>query len=140
MTYTPTARATSNATLNITAPNGVSQTVTLTGTGQAATAAGNGTADSTEVTKISKPFDVTIQNSGECDWTPGTPVSSDPQFTYVSGGSSVIPAGGSAKLSYTFTPTTVGPQQSTLSFPAAVGMSLPAANVTINGFGFEHWQ
>jgi hypothetical protein len=133
--FTPTDRTPSNVTLTITGNNGVSQTVTLTGTGQAATAAGSANADSTRIGG-SKSFSVTIKNTGECDWSPGTPTFSDPQFSYVSG-SSNIPAGGSGILALKFTPTAKGLQQSSLSFPSAAGISIPAASVVVSGVGVE---
>jgi hypothetical protein len=131
--FTPTDRSSQNVTLTITGNNGVSQTVTLTGSGQAATAAGNGSVDSTVIGE-SKNVNLKINNTGECDWNPGTPSFSDPQFTYVSG-SANIPAGQSGTLVVKFTPTAKGLQTATLSFPTAIGTSIPAANVTISGFG-----
>jgi hypothetical protein len=131
--FTPTDRSSQNVTLTITGNNGVSQTVTLTGSGQAATAAGNGNADSTKIGRSSNG-NLKINNTGECDWNPGTPTFSDPEFTYVSG-SANIPAGQSGTLVVKFTPTSAGLHTATLSFPSAIGTSIPAANVTISGIG-----
>ncbi len=132
ITFTPTDRTPQNATLTITGNNGVLQTVTLTGTGQAAIAVGSGVADTTHMQQSSN-FNLKINNTGECEWNPGTPTFSDPQFSYVSG-STNIPAGGSGTIVVKFAPTKGGLQTATLAFPTAIGVSLPAANVTVSGF------
>jgi hypothetical protein len=135
ITFTPMDRTPSNVTLTITGANGIVETVTLNGTGQAATAAGTGVADSTHVSASSN-FNVIVKNTGECDWNPSMPTFSDPQFTYVSGGVN-IPAGASGTLVVKFTPTSAGMKTATLSFPSAIGVSIPAANVTVSGFAIS---
>ncbi len=132
--FTPTDRTPQNATLTITANTGaVTQTVSLNGVGQAATIAGNATADSTRVASTST-FALKVTNAGECDWTPGTPTFSDPNFVYVSGGTANIPSGGTGTLTLSFSPTSGGLHTSTVTFANATGTSIPAAAVSVTGF------
>jgi hypothetical protein len=135
--FKPTDRLAQDATLTITGSKGnVTQIVNLNGTGQAATIAGNDMADSTRVNSTST-FSLMLHNTGECDWTPGTPSLSDPNFGYVSGGTTNIPAGGMGMLMLSFTPTTAGMHNSTVTFANASGISIPAASANVSGFAIS---
>jgi hypothetical protein len=129
--YTPTTPGTAAGTLTITAPDVPAMTVQLNGTGTQATIAGAGTAPVTDVGATSANFDVTVNNTGACDWTPGVPTVSSP-FTYVGGGNTVIPAGGSGTLTFTFNPTAAGTFNQTLTFPNQIGSSSSTV-VTLSG-------
>lgn len=100
----------------------VGGSVILTGTGGAATISGSGTAPMTFPGQTSAPFDVTINNTGTCPWTPGMGQTvDDPAFTYVSGGTTPIPAGGNTTETFTYSPTKNAPDTATVSFPDATG-------------------
>jgi hypothetical protein len=131
--YAPTARGAQSTTLTITGGTGVTpMTVTLNGSGGAASIVGSGTAPATEVGSTSATFEVGVQNTGECDFIPGTPTVTGP-FTYVSGGENAVAPGASGTLLFTFSPTQSGSTVGVVSFPNSTGVSIPAANVTISG-------
>jgi hypothetical protein len=131
--YTPTNLGTSPATVNLTGGTGVTpMSVQLNGSANAAAIAGSGIAPVTDVGATSNTFSVTVNNTGLCNWTPGVPPVSAP-FTYVSGGLTPIPAGGNGTLMFTFSPTVAGTFTQTLTFPSAIGVSMPPANVTLSG-------
>ena len=127
--FAPTTNTPETATLNI--AGGAGTSIPLTVNGSAAIIAGSATAPTTAVNATSN-FSVTVNNTGTCDWTPGTPTVTAP-FTYVSGGTTAIAAGGSGKLNFTFAPTASGTYTQTVNFPNSTGTSIPAANVIISG-------
>jgi hypothetical protein len=132
--FTPTTRGTSNGTLDITGGTASTQ-VTLSGTGAAAMITGTAPqAADTKVGETSAAFDVPVKNDGECDWVPGPPANGG-AFTCTGGSNTSIPAGGTGKLTFTFTPTQVGANTATITFPAQIGTSLPPASITLNGTG-----
>jgi hypothetical protein len=131
--YTPTNIGISPATVNLTGGTNVTpMSVQLNGSANAAAIAGSGIAPVTDVGATSGNFSVTVNNTGGCEWTPGVPPVSAP-FTYVSGGLTPIPAGGNTTLMFMFSPTVAGAYNQTLTFPNAVGVSVPPAYVTISG-------
>ncbi|HWF44533.1 MAG TPA: choice-of-anchor D domain-containing protein [Candidatus Kapabacteria bacterium] len=129
--YTPATPGTAAGTLTITAADIPAMTVQLNGTGTQAAIAGAGTAPVTDIGATSANFDVTVNNTGSCDWTPGPATVSAP-FTYVGGGNTVIPAGGSGTLTFTFSPTAAGTFTQNVIFPTPIGSSSSTV-VTING-------
>ncbi len=120
-----------NETAKLIISGGIGHTITLSATAGSAVIAGTGTAPVTAVDSTSAPFAVTVMNTGTCDWTTGIPTVQAP-FNYVSG-ATTIPAGQSATLMFTFSPTVSGSFSSPVGFPAQIGVSLPAANVVITG-------
>ncbi len=131
--FTPSTK--SSETSNLTITGGIPQSVPLVALGEAATIAGSGTAPTARPSGLAENFTDTVFNSGSCSWTPGVPsVRGNSPFSYVSGGTSPIPAGGTALLSFTFTPpATEGTYSAALSFPNAQGISIPAAEDTVFG-------
>jgi hypothetical protein len=131
--YTPTARGASVANFVVTGGSGA--TVALTGKGGAPNISGTGTAPTTAAGSVSANFAVNVTNTGECDWTPGTPMvpASDP-FVYKSGGTTSIPAGGTGTLMFTFNPTASGTFNAMdITFPSASCAAIPAAAITLTG-------
>jgi hypothetical protein len=130
--YTPTTPGLAAGTLTITAADVPPMTVQLNGAGTQAAIAGAGTAPVTDIGATSANFDVTVNNTGACDWTPGAATVSAP-FTYVGGGNVVIPPGGSIPLTFTFNPTTAGPFiNQPVTFTNSIGSSSSTV-VTISG-------
>ncbi len=82
----------------------------------------------TAVGATSAPFTVTVNNTGTCQWTSGTPTV-DPQFTYVSG-AGAIAAGGSASFMFTYTPTTETPASYPVTFTGSTGNATVNVNIT----------
>jgi hypothetical protein len=133
--FTPSMSGAESALLNITrsSDGALTGSVPLNASGGAATINGSGNAQLTAVGTTSAPFAATVSNTGTCEWTPGIPTFSNPTFAYQGGGTTSIAPGGNSQLLFTYTPTEVGTDNATLSFPSAVGVSIPAANVTITG-------
>ncbi len=130
--FTPTS-GTATGVLNFTTGGADISPITLSATGGTAVIAGSGTAPMTMVGSVDT-FTATINNTGTCPWTPGVgQTTSDPAFAYLSGGTTPIPAGGSALNTFTYTPTEQGTDNATVGFPNQVGTSVPAANVTLTG-------
>ena len=102
--------------------------------GESVTIAGAGIAPETPLGSTSAPFDVTLANSGNVSWVPGTPAVTGP-FTYISGGSDTIPAGGAAALKFTFMPTAVGTNSGQATFPLANLKESPAFVLLLTGSG-----
>jgi hypothetical protein len=130
--FVPTTNTAETATLTI--GGGEGHSIALSANGGAATIAGAGTAPLTTL-NFTNTFVATVSNTGSCDWTPGMPTVTAP-FAYVSGNvTSPIAPGGSVPLTFSFTPTSATPttQTETVGFTSAVGTSLPAANVVLNG-------
>ncbi len=129
--FTPTTTSLETTTLSISGGNVIS--IPLSATGSGAVITGSGTAPVTMVGSVDT-FTATINNAGTCPWTPGTAqTASDPAFTYLSGGTTPIPAGGSALNTFTYTPTEQGTDNATVNFPNAVGISIPSPVVTLTG-------
>jgi hypothetical protein len=132
ITYTPDTvqtDVTSTAVFNI--AGGANGTLPLSATRSAAVVAGSGTAPVTPVGASPASFSVTVMNTGECDWNPGTPVVATP-FAYVSGASN-IPAGGTGTWNFTFAPTSAGTFTQAVQFQNPTGVSVPWANVSVSG-------
>jgi hypothetical protein len=130
--YTPDtvqADVTSNAIFNIT--GGMNGTLPLSATRGAAAIVGSGTAPMTAVGATSPIFSATVNDTGECDWNPGTPVVSAP-FTYVSG-ASIISPGTPGSMKFTFSPTSAGTFTQTVQFPNPIGVSTPPPVVILTG-------
>ncbi len=133
--YHPSARGTSVANFVVT--GGPGATLALTGKGGAPNISGTATAPVTSNGSTSKPFTVTVTNSGECAWTPGTPVlPPGSAFTYTgaaSEGTTSIGPGKTGTFTFTFSPTTTGNLNTSVTFPNASCTSIPAAAVTLSG-------
>ncbi len=127
--FIPSTNTIETAQLNIT--GGAGATVMLFAAGGAATIVGSGSAPTTDVGSTSN-FSVTVRDTGTCGWTPGVPQVSAP-FSYVSGGTTPITAGNPGTLNFSFSPTSEGTFNQTVSFPSATGVSIPGANVMISG-------
>jgi hypothetical protein len=129
--FTPSTTSLETTNLSITGGSVISMTISATGS--AAAIAGSGTAPVTMIGAVDT-FTATINNTGTCPWTPGAgQIASDPAFTYLSGGTTPIPGGGSALDTFTYIPTEQGTDNATVNFPNQVGTSIPAAFVTLTG-------
>ncbi len=133
--FTPTTAG--NETTNFNIAGGGNGTLVLTATGGAATIAGSGTAPNVGVGAPAEIFTAKIDNTGTCPWTPGPAVALSP-FTYVGGGTTPIAPGGSTTDTFSLATAVAGNYMNEpVSFPTAVGTSLPAANVTLSGVVFS---
>jgi hypothetical protein len=101
--------------------------------GGAAKIYGSGTAPLTAVGDTTT-FTGVLHNTGTCPCTPGVPHVSEP-FIYVSGGTTEIDPGDSATLTFQFAPTstTVAGYTDAVTFPNAVGVSIPPADMDLTG-------
>ncbi len=116
------------ATLNFVTTGTPITPFTLTASAGGAIIAGTQMAPMTAVGATSAPFTVTVNNTGTCQWTSGTPTV-DPQFTYVSG-AGAIAAGGSASFMFTYTPTTETPASYPVTFTGSTGNATVNVNIT----------
>ncbi len=109
---------------NITGPFSIS------GTGGAATIGGQGTAATAAPSAAAEQFFDTVMNTGTCSWTPGIPTLADnTDFTYVSGATTPIPAGGTGLLTFMFNPSaTTGQYSSNVTFSNSVGRATAVSN------------
>jgi hypothetical protein len=103
--------------------------IPLQTTGGAAIIAGTAAAPSTAVGKTSAPFVLLICNTGTCPCTPGIPTV-DPQFAYLSGGTTPIEPGDCKQIWFTYTPNNAGTNTYPVIFPNFEG-SASSTNVTI---------
>jgi hypothetical protein len=89
-----------------------------------------GTTDGTTV-------DIPISNSGNYDWTVGTPqISPNDAFSFVTEGSSaVIPAGGSGTIKVNFKPMLANAYTAQISFPTSGPCSESELKIAISGQG-----
>ncbi len=109
--------------------------ISLGASGGSALISGSVTAPLTPVGQTSPPFPLMICNSGLCPCTPGIP-SIDLQFTYISGGTSLIGAGECDTLLFTFTPSVTGNSTYPVIFPMLTGTALSTI-VTITATAFS---
>lgn len=102
----------------------------IEGYGGSAIIAGHDTISAT-VGATTALFTLTICNTGTCSCIPGLP-NVDPQFTYVSGGTTPIGPGACEPLVFTFHPTKSGVFTVPVIFPTLTGFASPI-NVSITG-------
>jgi hypothetical protein len=128
--FTPSKVGSESAQVTVTrtSDGAVSVPIDLSGTGGAATIAGSDPAPMTAIGSTSGQFTVTVNNTGSCPWTTGVPTV-DPQFSYVSGATTIAP-NGSAPFVFTYSPTVAGGTSYPVSFPSSVGLST-SVNVSI---------
>ncbi|MDP4198303.1 MAG: choice-of-anchor D domain-containing protein [Bacteroidota bacterium] len=114
------------------------KTLPLAGTGAGVVIAGSGQGKLTSLTKCDT-FAVTIQNTGNTPWTPGTGAvmsgANGPDFTAIGMTTpATIPAGGSGILMVQFCPTTSGTETAEMSFPTSSPAPLNGT-VTLSAIG-----
>ncbi|MDP4197938.1 MAG: choice-of-anchor D domain-containing protein [Bacteroidota bacterium] len=114
------------------------KTLPLAGTGAGVVIAGSGQGTLTSLTKCDT-FAVTIQNTGNTPWTPGTGAvmsgANGSDFTAIGTTTpATIPAGGSGVLMVQFCPTTSGTETAEMSFPTSNPAPL-SGTVTLNAEG-----
>jgi hypothetical protein len=119
--FTPIASGLKAATLTFASTNAGNQTVALQGTGACAILDPVATVTAPETpANGTNNFEITINNSGNLEWTPGVPtITPNVAFTYVGGGDTPIPAGGSGKLNFTFAPPSWNVFTTVITFPDA---------------------
>lgn len=127
--FNPSTNSQENANFLIASAQGGS--IAFNAMGGAAEIEGFGTADTTPVGRIDT-FKVVLQNSGSCDWTPGTPSLGVP-FWFVSGANSVVPSGETDTLTFAFAPPADSSYSTQVTFPNAIGVSIPAPFVELSG-------
>jgi hypothetical protein len=133
--FKPMTRGADAGSITITTPNVSPMTVALGATGASATIlASTPVVPKTTVGQTSANFDVTLTNTGNVDWTPGVPTVTGP-FTYVSGATTVVPAGGQSTLQFSFTPTQTGTNTATVTFPNSVPTEIPLFTLSLSGEG-----
>jgi hypothetical protein len=116
--FNPTTTGVKNGTLLITSANVANMNIPLTGEGAcAALTEETPTVPQTGVGG-SNTFDVTINNTGNFDWTPGTAVMTPSDvYTVISVTPSPIPAGGTGDVKIQFSPKILGLATAELTFP-----------------------
>ncbi len=126
--FTPSTTATETANFNV--AGGVSLTIPLSVKGSAATIGGEGTAATATPSAPAEQFLDTVMNTGTCTWTPGLPTLADNiDFTYVSGATTPIPAGGTGLLTFMFNPpATAGQYSSNVAFSNSGGLATNVSN------------
>jgi hypothetical protein len=134
--FNPTAMGASNGTLQITGgPNPID--IALNGTGGAVLLGASGSAG-TVMQGDCRTFDVTVTNTGNVDWTPGTGTITGvnaSSFTIESAPTS-IPAGGTAVVTIKFCPSTQAAETAMLDFPSATPTAITTVfPYTLNGSG-----
>jgi hypothetical protein len=136
VTFAPQTKGIKNSTLKFTAPNVPVVTIALSGIGVIASpdAAENVTAPGTPE-RDTNEFEVTIANTGNADWVMGNPfITPDSLFTFIKSKSdSVIPAGGTGKITLSFHPHSIATHSGLITFPG--GGPCQDTLLTINLFG-----
>lgn len=136
VTFTPQTKGIKNSTLTFKALNVPDASVTLSGIGVIASprAAESVTAPGTPI-RDTNEFEITIENTGNLDWVTGNPfVSPDSLFTFVKSKSdSVIPAGGTGKITLSYHPRSLATHSGLITFPSS--LSCADTVLTINLFG-----
>ena len=134
--FTPTARGAAAGTLSIAGTGGINETVTLNGTGGAASISGTGTAPITNP-GASVLFAANITNAGECAWSPGAPTitgTGAADFTCVGVVTKSIQPGASDTLTFSYHPAVGGTSNAVAIFPTESEVSLPTpSSVTLIG-------
>jgi hypothetical protein len=134
--FTPNTRGAVTSNLSITAPSVSTMDIALNGTGAGVTASNNSfTIPETAVTQ-SNTFTVTVTNNGNIDWTTGTPLVSGAAYTTTSTGLTLAP-GASGDITFTFTPTIIGLNAGSVSFPNASPLEEPSYTISLNGMGLS---
>jgi hypothetical protein len=139
VTYTASSIGKSNGTLHVTGGTGVTpMDVTLGAVGGGVMATST-TGDAGDVmVGECKDVTMTITNTGNVDWTPGTPTLSSGDYTFVSLNPTVIPAGGSAVLTLKFCPTTQATITTNVSFASATPAPVGGFTATATGRGIAN--
>jgi hypothetical protein len=136
ITFAPQTKGIKNSTLRFTAPNVTPVNIPLRGIGVVASpaAAENVTAPGTPE-RDTNEFEITISNTGNADWVMGNPfITPDSLFTFIKSKSdSVIPAGGSGKITLSFHPRSIATHSGLITFPG--GGPCQDTLLTINLFG-----
>jgi hypothetical protein len=115
--FNPTMMAMQPGTLTVTSPGVSNIVVDLAGVGGNSTLAATGTNAPSTAVGQSKTFDVTVTNTGNMDWTVGTAaVNPNTEFVLTQAPTTVAANGGTGTFSFTFTPTTAGNRQATVTF------------------------
>jgi len=113
--------------------------VTLNGVGGGVTASATGSPNAPVSIGACQNFSITVTNSGNVDWTPGTATiggANANDFTVVTQVTpSTIPAGETGVVTVQFCPKTVGTESMTLTFPNASPAPLTSFSYTTNGVG-----
>jgi hypothetical protein len=81
-----------------------------------------------------KDVTMTVNNTGNIDWTPGNATVTSP-FTFVSLTPSVITAGSSGQLTVRFCPTSQTSSSTSVTFPSAAPAPIGGFTATITGRG-----
>lgn len=85
-----------------------------------------------------KDVTVSISNTGNVAWTPGTPTFSSTQYTFVSVAPTTIAAGQSGTLTVKFCPTTLGQDATTITFGSASPAPIGGFTATATGRGIAN--
>jgi hypothetical protein len=128
--FMPTTSGMKAGTLMITSTNAGMKTVDLQGTGACAILDALATVEAPNTAAGStQQFTVTVNNTGNLTWDPGTPViTPSDAYTYVSG-ATPIAAGGSGTLTFSFNPPSFNTFVAQVTFPNAKECGNP---LTIN--------
>jgi hypothetical protein len=126
--FMPTTSGMKAGTLTITSTNAGTKTVDLQGTGACAILDALATVEAPNTAAGStQQFTVTVNNTGNLTWDPGTPViTPSDAYTYVSG-ATPIAAGGSGTLTFSFNPPSFNTFVAQVTFPNAKECGNPLA-------------
>jgi hypothetical protein len=139
--FMPTSRGSKPGTLTITdvAGNVTAMTVALSGEGGCAVpAASQATFEITEAVGKTLPteFTITITNSGNIAWDPGTPtVTPAGAFAYVNGPGQIAPNGGTGTVTLSFHPPTATTFGATVTFEGAGPCQENTVAINLSGTG-----
>jgi hypothetical protein len=133
--FAPTARGMQMSTLTIAGEGVQPMAVDLHGIGAGVTASANMMIPNTMV-GASNDFTVQITNNGNTDWMTGAPVISDAEYTTAWTGATIAP-GATENVTFTFTPSVVGTNGATVTFPNQAPVAEPTFQWTFNGQGVQ---
>jgi hypothetical protein len=134
--FAPSVMGADTGSVVIVAPNLAPMIVELNGSGGAVIIqATTPTVPETAVGDTSAVFTVTLNNTGNLNWVPGTPVVNNANFEIVSLSPAVISAGSQGTMTLKFTPIAVGLDTASATFPTGTPTPTPQPVVMLSGIG-----
>jgi hypothetical protein len=139
VTYNASAMGTAAGTLHITGGTAVTpMDVPLGAVGGGVTATSTAGDAGDVMVGLCKDITLTISNTGNVAWTPGTPTFLSGRYSFVSLSPTTIPAQQSGTLTVKFCPTALGTDATTITFASASPAPIGGFTATATGRGIAN--